>query len=99
MRRRRTFIAVSLLILCFVNTPLNARIVVGISTVNVAFLPIYLTQEKGFFKDEGLDVAVVMFNAGATNLQAMIGGDVQIMAGGGAAPGPPRGGGRGGNKI
>jgi NitT/TauT family transport system substrate-binding protein len=48
----------------------------------VAFLPIYLTQDKGFFKDEGLDVLVVMFNAGATNLQAMIGGDVQIMAGG-----------------
>jgi NitT/TauT family transport system substrate-binding protein len=59
-----------------------ARMVVGVSTVNVAFLPIYLTQDKGFFKDEGLDVLVVMFNAGATNLQAMIGGDVQIMAGG-----------------
>lgn len=60
----------------------DARIVVGVSTVNVAFLPIYLTQDKGLFKDEGLDVLVVMFNAGATNLQAMIGGDVQIMAGG-----------------
>jgi NitT/TauT family transport system substrate-binding protein len=60
----------------------GARIVVGVSTVNVAFLPIYLTQDKGFFKDEGLDVLVVMFNAGATNLQAVIGGDVQIMAGG-----------------
>lgn len=60
----------------------DARIVVGVSTVNVAFLPIYLTQDKGFFKDEGLDVLVVMFNAGATNLHAMIGGDVQIMAGG-----------------
>jgi NitT/TauT family transport system substrate-binding protein len=60
----------------------DARMVVGVSTVNVAFLPIYLTQDKGFFKDEGLDVLVVMFNAGATNLQAMIGGDVQIMAGG-----------------
>jgi len=60
----------------------HARIVVGVSTVNVAFLPIYLTQDKGFFKDEGLDVLVVMFNAGATNLQALIGGDVQIMAGG-----------------
>jgi NitT/TauT family transport system substrate-binding protein len=63
-------------------TRLEARMVVGVSTVNVAFLPIYLTQDKGFFKDEGLDVLVVMFNAGATNLQAMIGGDVQIMAGG-----------------
>ena len=61
---------------------LEARMVVGVSTVNVAFLPIYLTQDKGFFKDEGLDVLVVMFNAGATNLQAIIGGDVQIMAGG-----------------
>ena len=58
------------------------RIVVGVSTVNVAFLPIYVTQDKGFFKAEGLDVLVVMFNAGATNLQAVIGGDVQIMAGG-----------------
>jgi NitT/TauT family transport system substrate-binding protein len=45
-------------------------------------LPIYVTQDRGFFRDEGLDVLVVMFNAGATNLQAMIGGDVQIMAGG-----------------
>jgi NitT/TauT family transport system substrate-binding protein len=60
----------------------DARIVVGVSTVNVAFLPIYVTQDKGFFKDEGLDVLVVMFNAGATNMQALIGGDVQIMAGG-----------------
>jgi NitT/TauT family transport system substrate-binding protein len=62
--------------------PAEGRIVVGVSTVNVAFLPIYLTQDKGFFKDEGLEVLVVMFNAGATNLQAVIGGDVQIMAGG-----------------
>jgi len=60
----------------------EARMDVGVSTVNVEFLPLYLTQDKGFFKDEGLDVLVVMFNAGATNLQAMIGGDVQIMAGG-----------------
>ena len=27
----------------------DARIVVGVSTVNVAFLPIYVTQDKGFF--------------------------------------------------
>ena len=58
-----------------------ARLVVGISSVNVAFLPLYVTLEKGFFKDEGLDVLPVMFNAGNTNLQAMVGGDVQIMAG------------------
>lgn len=79
--------AVWLVLWLFVATSLGfsqaqARIVVGVSTVNVAFLPIYVTQDKGFFKDEGLDVLVVMFNAGATNLQALLGGDVQIMAGG-----------------
>jgi NitT/TauT family transport system substrate-binding protein len=78
-------ISISVALFCMIGFKLphaDARIVVGVSTVNVAFLPIYLTQDKGFFKDEGLDVLVVMFNAGATNLQAVIGGDVQIMAGG-----------------
>jgi len=84
MHWRLAWLAVSLLMVVgSLKLPqADARIVVGVSTVNVAFLPIYLTQDKGFFKDEGLDVLVVMFNAGATNLQAMIGGDVQIMAGG-----------------
>ena len=84
MHWRMAWLAVSLLMVVgFLKLPqADARIVVGVSTVNVAFLPIYLTQDKGFFKDEGLDVLLVMFNAGATNLQAMIGGDVQIMAGG-----------------
>src|SRR5580765_8712354 len=84
MRWRMAWLAVPLIVmLSALKLPqADARIVVGVSTVNVAFLPIYITQDKGFFKDEGLDVLVVMFNAGATNLQAMIGGDVQIMAGG-----------------
>jgi NitT/TauT family transport system substrate-binding protein len=57
----------------------QAKIIVGLSSVNVAFLPVYVTEAKGFFKDEGLDVLLVLFNAGATNLQALIGGDIQIM--------------------
>ena len=57
----------------------HAKIIVGLSSVNVAFLPVYVTEDRGFFKDEGLDVLLVLFNAGATNLQALIGGDVQIM--------------------
>ena len=42
-------------------------------------LPVLVARDQGFFKDEGLEVLFVMFNAGATNLQALIGGDVQIM--------------------
>src|SRR6266404_4646150 len=84
MRRSKVWLLILLIVMlsALSLTRADARIVVGVSTVNVAFLPIYVTQDKGFFKDEGLDVLVVMFNAGATNLQAMIGGDVQIMAGG-----------------
>lgn len=57
----------------------RGKIIVGLSSVNVAFLPVYVTQEKGFFKDEGLEVLFVMFNAGSTNLAALAGGDIQIM--------------------
>ena len=69
------------LLLCVFIRPAAAqtKIIVGLSSVNMAFLPVYVTQEKGFFKDEGLEVLFVMFNAGSTNLQALIGGDVQIM--------------------
>ncbi|MEK6562599.1 MAG: ABC transporter substrate-binding protein, partial [Candidatus Binatota bacterium] len=78
MRRIGTMVLLSLWIL-FCPAIGAAKIIVGISSVNIAFLPVYVTQEKGFFKDEGLDVLFVMFNAGSTNLQALIGGDIQIM--------------------
>ncbi len=60
-------------------SPSHGKLIVGLSSVNVAFLPVYVSEDKGFFKSEGLDVLLVLFNAGATNLQALIGGDVQIM--------------------
>src|SRR5499426_4588682 len=63
----------------FFISPSHGKLIVGLSSVNVAFLPVYVIEDKGFFKNEGLDVLLVLFNAGATNLQALIGGDVQIM--------------------
>lgn len=78
MRRLRMLLLFFILVL---PQPVAAqtKIIVGLSSVNIAFLPVYVTQEKGFFKEEGLEVLFVMFNAGSTNLQALIGGDVQIM--------------------
>jgi len=72
-------LVVTFCLLGIVPAKSSARIIVGLSSVNVAFLPVYVSEAKGFFKDEGLDVLLVLFNAGATNLQALIGGDVQIM--------------------
>lgn len=82
MRKTKLLLQV-VIVLCVVHVvtgTLHARLIVGVSSVNVAFLPLYVTEDKGFFKDEGLDVLLVMFNAGNTNLQSLAGGDVQIMA-------------------
>ena len=77
---RRLGILLSFLIWALPQTAVSqTKIIVGLSSVNIAFLPVYVSQEKGFFKDEGLEVLFVMFNAGSTNLQALIGGDIQIM--------------------
>src|SRR6266576_612164 len=77
MRRTLAMLVITLLLCGVVPSKSAAKIVVGLSSVNVAFLPVYVTEAKGFFKDEGLDVLLVLFNAGATNLQALIGGDVK----------------------
>jgi NitT/TauT family transport system substrate-binding protein len=79
MKRIRLLVITTLLLLGALPQLSAAKIVVGLSSVNIAFLPIYVAQEKGFFKDEGLDVLFVMFNAGSTNLQSLMGGDTQIM--------------------
>ena len=78
---KRIVIALVVMLFLFGTAPSksSAKIIVCLSSVNVAFLPVYVTEAKGFFKQEGLDVLLVLFNAGATNLQALIGGDVHIM--------------------
>ena len=79
MKRLFVSLAVALLVVSMAPAKSPAKLIVGLSSVNVAFLPVYVTEAKGFFKDDGLEVLLVLFNAGATNLQALIGGDIQIM--------------------
>jgi NitT/TauT family transport system substrate-binding protein len=78
MKPFKRFFLLSILVMALSGAS-EARITIGLSSVNIAFLPVYVAQEKGFFKDEGLDVQFVMFNAGSTNLQSLMGGDVQMM--------------------
>jgi len=79
MKQFRLLLLLTLILSGLAPRSSSAKIIVGLSSVNVAFLPVYVTEEKGFFKDEGLEVLLVLFNAGSTNLQALMGGDVQIM--------------------
>ena len=45
------------------------------------YLPLTVAEQKGFFKDEGLDVEIVDFAGGATALQAVVGGSADVVSG------------------
>ena len=74
MKRTGWLMSLALLLVLTMPRPSPAKIIVGLSSVNVAFLPIYGTEAENFFNDDGLDVLLVLFNEGPTNLQVLIGG-------------------------
>ncbi|MET3650063.1 ABC transporter substrate-binding protein [Phyllobacterium ifriqiyense] len=45
------------------------------------YLPLTIAERRGFFKEEGLNVAVNDFGGGAKSLQALIGGSVDVVTG------------------
>ena len=64
----------------------------GLPRVNVAYssisgnnAPLWVTQEKGFFRKYGLDVQVVLIESGTTAVQSLISGEVDFAHMAGAA--------------
>lgn len=47
-------------------------------SVDVQYLPAYLAQSRGIFKEEGLDVELIVIRGARTGVQALISGDVQF---------------------
>src|SRR4051794_29327106 len=45
------------------------------------YLPLTIAEQKGFFKDEGVEVEILDFPGGAKALQALIGGSVDLVSG------------------
>jgi len=45
------------------------------------YLPLTVTEVKGFFKDEGLNVTIQDFQGGSKSLQALMGGSVDVVTG------------------
>jgi NitT/TauT family transport system substrate-binding protein len=52
----------------------------GIAATNVGFLPIYAAQQKGFFRDEGIDLEIILMSLAAAN-NAFFKGEIEYSAG------------------
>lgn len=47
----------------------------------IYYLPLSIAEQKGFFKDEGLDVRIADFAGGSKALQAVVGGSADVVSG------------------
>jgi NitT/TauT family transport system substrate-binding protein len=62
------------------------KMTIAIPSVTIAMSPLWIAQEKGFFKEEGLDVEVKFISGNTITVQALMSGQVQACWGGAAAP-------------
>jgi len=53
---------------------------IGSSVRSIFSLPLYVADQKGYFKDEGLDAEVIFFNGGPPATAALLGGSVQFIS-------------------
>ncbi len=67
-------------------TPAPASLKVGISDAIFAFSPLYIAKEKGYWKDENLDVELSFFNSGTESQQALLSDAIDIGGGGYTEP-------------
>ncbi|WP_066400486.1 ABC transporter substrate-binding protein [Neobacillus mesonae] len=56
------------------------KITIAQSSSSLLFTPIYVAQEKGFFKEEGLDVEVTIAGGSTNVLSAVVGGGAEVGA-------------------
>jgi NitT/TauT family transport system substrate-binding protein len=61
------------------------RIIIAYSSVSANMAPLWITQERGFFRKYGLDVRLVFIESGSTTVQTLISNEVAFaqMAGAG----------------
>src|SRR4029078_216880 len=56
------------------------KIRMGIAATAVVFLPIYAAYHRGFYKDEGIDLEIILMSLGAAN-NAFFKGEIEYSAG------------------
>jgi NitT/TauT family transport system substrate-binding protein len=66
--------------------PERASLKVGLAQPIFSYTPLYVAKEKGFWEDENLDVELTIFQSSTENQQALLGGAIDIGAGGYTEP-------------
>jgi NitT/TauT family transport system substrate-binding protein len=66
----------------FAQAPEKTKLTIGVGgTTLFYYLPLTIAEQKGYFKDEGLEVEIPDFAGGAKALQALIGGSADLVSG------------------
>jgi NitT/TauT family transport system substrate-binding protein len=77
--------AVAILALGFViaasAAPEKKKVTIGLPVTTSTFLPLYLAEQEGFFKTEGVDVQIVAFRGGTDLVRGLVAGAVDIAVG------------------
>jgi NitT/TauT family transport system substrate-binding protein len=58
--------------------PEKSKITIGLPVTAATFLPLYLAQDEGFLKQEGLEVKIIAFRGGSALVKGMIADNVDI---------------------
>src|SRR5499427_3845195 len=67
--------------LLFLSEAQAAPVRVAYSAISGAMAPLWVTQEGGYFRREGLDVELLYIGGGSLLIQSILGGDVQFSYG------------------
>ena len=78
LRFPKAAVAAAALALCAMPAVAQTKIQAGVAAFNEALAPIYAAEEKGYFKEAGLEVELVNFKGGSATVKALIGGSVDL---------------------
>jgi NitT/TauT family transport system substrate-binding protein len=56
---------------------------IGVASQCSCWLPLYVADSEGFFREQGLDAKVITFSGGSQSMAALNSGDIQIVGGAG----------------
>lgn len=63
------------------DVPEKPQLHIAAASVGITYLPMLIAKQRGYFKDEGLDVTIAAFSGGSKTLEALLGGSSDMVAG------------------